>query len=254
MGTLKKPESKADMTTDPAEIEAAMEGTEPAMSAPVVPVAGAPNPWEVMNRVALALEALSSRPAGEQSNTAIETLTQAVMRMADSNIKAAQMTVDESKKANRPSNQVVPNVSVFNRRGVLLDQRDPKNAGPFKPPLKCLMMIPWLAEWDSLNREEVQLLNLLEEGSYTILRTDRTKLQIDVQMTYRADRVTPSSLLMVHETGYNQDNFRLMPPMADMLRVMLKQHDPEIRKAAAAVLTDEEEEAFIEAGELTVSQ
>ncbi len=114
-------------------------------------------------------------------------------------------------------------------------------------------MIPWLVEWEGCTREEVELLNLLEGGSYTIKRADRSKINVEVVIDYKADRVTPSLLTVRHESAFNNDNFKMMPPLADMLRDMLKQHDRTIALAAASVLTDEEEEALIEAGDLSVS-
>jgi arsenate reductase-like glutaredoxin family protein len=74
-----------------------------------------------------------------------------------------------------------------------------------------------------------------------------------VIVEYKEDGRTPSRLLMNHETAFNNDNFRMMPPLVDMLRDILKQHDRDVRALSAAVLSDEEEEALIEAGELSIS-
>jgi hypothetical protein len=149
-------------------------------------------------------------------------------------------------RARRPSNEVTPMISVFNRRGELLEEYQ-------KPPLKCLMLIPWVAEWESLTREEVELLNLLEPGTFLITRNDKTKLKITVQTRMKEDGKTPSELLLNHETGYNNDNFRLMPSLSDMLREIIKQLPPQVARLAHAILTDEEEAAMIAAGKLTVS-
>lgn len=263
--TLKK-KSDTPASEEPTidDIVGVISADEPISSVPVGPsgiedVPSPPSsgvdPWAVMDRLTRALESLSSRPAeGGQNSKAIEVLTDAVTRLADASIKGSQLVVDESKRAFRPSNQVIPEISVFNRRGRAPQANEAGVVeGPVKPPLKCLMMIPWVAEWESLTREEVELLNLLEEGAYVIRRQDRTKVTMTVQMRYAEDNVTPSALFINHETAFNQDNFRNMPPLSDMLRDMLKQHDRPIAQRAAAVLTDEEEEALIEAGELTVT-
>src|SRR5262249_20542291 len=149
-----------------------------------------------------------------------------------------------------PSNEVVHQRSVFNRRGLLL----PEDAeGPRKPPLKCIMMLPWLVEWESITREECELLNLLQPGEYIMKRIDGTKIKAEIKIDYKIDQVTPSRLILTHDTAYNNDNFRLIPALAEWTRYILNQHEPLIRQAAKAVLTDEEEEALIEAGQLSVS-
>ena len=232
-------EARSVMLTD----EPAPEPEAPVLQPPTE--AGAPNPWEVMARVATALEALVARSSGgSQDSTAIEKLTTALERMTSAQIQSSDKSIEEARRAFRPSNMVNPGVSVFNRRG---DRDFPK------PPLKCMVMMPWLAEHEALTREEVELLNLLEAGEYTIKRTDRSKIVISVQMRYNVDGKTPSAMLISHETAFNNDNFRMMPAIADWLRDALKQHDRTIAQQAAAILTDEEEEALIEAGELTVS-
>jgi hypothetical protein len=232
------------------EAEAAVWETQPEPTPeplpPHPPAAATPDPWEVMARVANALEAIASRGNPSQDGQAIEKLTEALARMTDAQIATGEKQVEEQKRAFRPENKIIPNVSVFNRRGTLLEDYQ-------KPPLKCLMMLPWLAEWESLTREEVELLNLLEAGSYIIKRADRSKITVSVDVRYKLDNITPSMLLINHETAFNNDNFKNLPPLADMLRDMLKQHDRTIAHQAAAILTDEEEEALIEAGQLSVS-
>lgn len=179
----------------------------------------------------------------------METLSTALVRLSESNIEGSKLIADETRRAHRPSNEIAHNRSVFNRRGVTLPEEEYK-----KPALKCIMMIPWLIEWESINREEVELLNLLQEGEYILSRVDRTKIRVTVHVDYKVDNVTPSRLIMNHETAFNNDNKDLMPPLTDWLRMILRQHDPETRSLAAAVMSDEEEEALIEAGQLSVSK
>lgn len=218
---------------------------------------GQPNPWAIMNRLVQAIEGMQQRPAGDQNSQALEILTQAVLRLSEASIAGSKQIAEAQIKAVRPSNEVIPNISVFNRRG-----RDPKLEGcadaafhyaTIKPKLKCMMMVPWIAEWESLTREEVMLLNLLEEGQYVVKRQDRSKVTLTVNIRYAEDNKTPSVLFINHDTAFNQENFRNMPPMPDMYRDMLKQHDRSIAQKAAAVLTDEEEEALIESGQLSVT-
>lgn len=220
---------------------------------PSTPTPAAPDPWAVMNRVAVALEALALRqgPApNDHVQTLIETLSGAMARMSDNQLKGAELVAYETRRAHRPSNEVPPLCSVFNRRGVLL----PEDAlGPRKPKLKCLMMIPWLVEWESCTREEVELLNLLEAGEYTLKRIDNTKLRVNVHIDYKVDNKTPSRLLLNHDTAFNNDNKNLIPSLVEMLRQILRQHPASVSSASRQVMTDEEEEALIEAGELSVS-
>lgn len=184
----------------------------------------------------------------------------ALERLAESNIAGAKLVTAEQRRTYRPSNEFPHLRSVFNRRGVLLDEQYPEGhagidgADPVKPPLKCLMLIPWLAEWESLTREEVELLNLIQPGEYVVKRIDNSKIKITVSIEYKIDGTTPTRMLINHETAYNNDNQRLWPPIPEWCRQILRQHDPEIARLAAAVMTDEEEEALIEAGELLVSQ
>jgi hypothetical protein len=234
-----------------------MEDSHMAKDNPETPPA-APDPWTVLNRVAAAMEALAGAPKSDKTDALIATLTQTMARVSDNQLKGAELIANETRRSNRPSNEVVPNISVFNRRGVLL----PLDAeGPRKQPLKCIMLIPWLAEWESLTREEVELLNLLEPGEYMLPLIDRSKVKMEVRVDYKVDGKTPHRLLMNNVgadgqpgTAFNNDNFRLIPPLSDMLRSILRQHSKEIRDRARAVLSDEEEEALIEAGELLISK
>lgn len=214
--------------------------------APVPVQTGSTIEERMMAMMAAMTQAISVLASKGTDDKAVLALTAAFDRMTAAQTYSSNLAIEEQRKAFRPSNQVIPNVSVFNRRGDLLEDYK-------KPPLKCLMMIPWLVEWEACTREEVELLNLLEAGSYTIKRADRSKIAMEVVMEYKADRVTPSLLTIRHESAFNNDNFKMMPPLPDMLRDMLKQHDRAVSLATSTVLTDEEEEAMIEAGELSVS-
>lgn len=215
----------------------------------------APDP--LMERITAAIEALSKKTESTATEQALLLLTGVMERLLTAQQTNQSLMLEEQRRQTRPENKVIPGISVFNRRG-----RDPQQGttpkeihlGTLKKPLKCPMMVPWIAEWESLTREEVDLLNLLEPGSFIVSRIDRTKITVSVQMRYKEDGHTPAMLLLTHETSFNNDNFKLMPPLSDMLRYILKQSDRVTAQKAAAVLSDEEEEALIEAGDLLVTQ
>lgn len=217
----------------------------------------APDPWAILDRLASALESAKASPVANNNEELMSRLAHALERVSESQLEGSRLIASETRRAHRPSNEVAPNISVFNRRGMLL----PEDAdGPRKPLLKCIMLIPWLVEWDSCTREEVELLNLLQAGEYHLSLVDKSRIKMEVRIDLKVDGHTPSRLLMNNVgtdgqpgTAYNNDNFRLIPALSDLLRQILRQHDPETRALAAAVMSDEEEEALIEAGELTTS-
>lgn len=196
---------------------------------------------------------------GSEAGELARILGPALERLAESNLAGAKLITAEQRRTHRPSNEFPHLRSVFNRRGVLLGEQFPEGhamadgTDPIKPPLKCIMLLPWLAEWESLTREEVELLNLLQPGNYVVKRVDNSKVRIDVVIEYKVDGKTPSRLVINHETAYNNDNHRLWPSIPEWVRQALRQHDPDTARLAAAVMTDEEEEALIEAGDLVAS-
>lgn len=212
-----------------------------------------PNPWDVLNRVAAAVELLAARQAEAPSASneqMMTTLSGALARLAETQLEGAKLIADETRRQVRPSNEVVPKISAFNRRGENL----PDDAeGPRKPLLKCVMLVPWLLEWESCTREEVELANLLEPGEFILHRIDKSTVKVTCTIDYKSDMTTPSRLVLTHDTAFNKENFRLIPDLAGCFRQYLRQHDPEVRQLAAEVMTDEEEEAYIAAGHLSVS-
>lgn len=208
---------------------------------------GGIDPMAVLDKLGNALAALGAQNnRTDRMEEMMVLLTNAMNRIADTNLQGAERLAMEQKRAHRPSNEIYHGRSVFNRRGDLLDDYK-------KPRLKCIMMLPHLAEWESLTREEVELLNLLEPGSYQIKRIDNSKVLISVTVDYAVDNKTPSRLIVRHDTAFNNDNFSLFPVLTDWARQALRQHDKAVYAASRAVLSDEEEEAMIEAGELSVS-
>lgn len=263
-----------DMTQDDIDalLSAAAAETQPEPDSVAEAAAQAPT----TDPVALALQSIAQTQAmmvqmmgqlmaradsGDGQATALaKILAPALERMAESNLAGAKLVTAEQRRTHRPSNEFPHLRSVFNRRGVLLDDQYPEgHAGPegidpIKPKLKCLMMLPWLAEWESMTREEVELLNLLQPGTYMVKRVDNSKVQVTVNTEFKVDGVTPTRLLVNHETAYNNDNQRLWPSIADWCRQVLRQHDQTTARLASAVMSDEEEEALIEAGDLVVSK
>jgi hypothetical protein len=205
------------------------------------------DPLQVMAQLAAGLQALAARQDSndERQQELMATLGSAMARIAESNIKGSEQIAAEMRRSQRPSNEIVPMRSVFNQRGVLLDDNH-------KPPLKCIMFIPWMAEWDSLTREEVELLNLLEPGEYRVTQNDGEEYRITIKAEFNLDGKTMSRLLMNHPTAFTQENFRKQAPLRMMLREIIEQI-PGSKPLLAAVLTEKEEAAMIAAGQLAVS-
>lgn len=209
-----------------------------------IPVEGRSiGPSEFEARMAKAMESITARMASGQSDGTSEFLALAMMQLSEglkglreATLKSAQMQADMQRRVHRPENQFTPNISVFNLRG---DKDFPR------PQLKCEMLLPWPVSKDteSLTREEIELLNLLQPGEWMILRTDRTRLKLTVRGQYKLDSTTELSRLSInHDTGFNNDNHRQMPH--DWIR-QLAMANPKTRRAAVDVLTMDEEEALI---------
>lgn len=208
------------------------------------------DPYAVIDRLTGALEALASQRASATGNDQavvvmmMEKLTAALARVSEAQVAGSKMIADETRKAHRPSNEIAHFRSPFNPRG----ERDYP-----RPKLKCLMMIPWLLDRDSCTREEIELANLLETGEYVVKRVDGTKFKVMCKVHYALDDKTPSRLIMTNETAFNNDYFKLMPSLVDYLRQVLKQHNPDVARQAAAVLSMDEEEALIASEQLPIS-
>lgn len=207
---------------------------------------GLPPVGDVMqDRLAAALEALAVKntqtPSGDDRlAAAMELMALAIQRMTEGQMKGSQLIADANKRAVRPENANAPMISVFNLRG---EKDFPK------PRLKCRMLLPWEAEEDSLDREEIELLNLLQAGEYTVVRNDRTKVKMRISIQTKLDSDEASILLLNHDTAFNNDYHRMLPPLTDILRQMLKQN-PRTKHLANQVLTMDEEAALILTGQL----
>lgn len=191
-----------------------------------------------MARLASAIEALAHRPAGPLTGDQrlMERLVAVMEKVANGQTVANTATADAIRKSQDPSNMFSPLVSVFNPRG----ERDHP-----RPQLRCRMFLPWEAEVESLTREEIELLNLLEPGEFYIKRNDDSRILITVKTTVNPNTGQYERLLMNSETGFNNDYHWLIPPMRVMLRQILAQR-PKTKADAAAVRSMEDELSLIE--------
>lgn len=150
-------------------------------------------------------------------------------------------------KVNDPSNKVGPEISVFNPRG----QKDHR-----MPPLKCEIWAPWRSrEGDhGLDREEVELFNLLEPGEYVIELVDGSPQKVVVipqrhAITGALTRLTLSGPLNDEGKGtplFTTETKNLFPATRLWLREILGD-------AAKGVMTMKDELKLIQRGELAVS-
>lgn len=210
-------------------------------------VSGSSEEPDITERLTIALEALAQKQVATGGTTesalfaaAMNRMAEALERVSEGQLKGSKLVADATIRAQRPSNEFAPKISVFNLRG---EKDFPKDK------LKCRMLIPWEAEEDSLTREEVELLNLMQPGEYIVVRNDRTKVKLYCRVSTNLDSDVPALLIINHDTAFNNDYHRMMPPLTEVLRQMLKQN-PKSRNAEKLVLSMEEEEALILAGKL----
>jgi len=197
-------------------------------------------PADLLERLTAALESLSARPQKSTDDaTAMQALAAAVEQMTSGHIAGSKLIAEATRRAHRPSNEIAPMISVYNLRG---DKDFPK------PPLRCDMFMPWPLEPESLTREETELLNLLVPGEFPVERNDCSKIVLTVRTTFKLDSTTPDKLFINHDTAFNNDNHRLMPPLRRLLRQVLDQGANAL--AGRQVLSMEAEAALIHAGKL----
>lgn len=176
----------------------------------------------------------ASGGGSDQIAAAMMMIAEAMNGFRAASLQGAQTIADMQRRTTRPENSFHPMISSFNPRG---DKDFPR------PKLKCEMFLPWPAEsGESMTREEIELLNLLVPGTYTILRVDRTPIKLAVVIATSLDSDVPSRLVIHHETAFNNENHTLMP--FDWLRQMVMRH-PDLKAQGALILSMEEEEALI---------
>lgn len=202
-----------------------------------------PDTMSTEDKLTYLIERLADQKDADPAIT--DVLAAALNRLADAQLAGSKLIADETRRAHRPSNEVVPMRSTLNPRGNLLPDYQ-------KPKLACPMMLPWLADDDSCSREEVELLNLLLKapGKYAVEMTDGRSVEIDVKVDANIDG-TPYRMLINNETAFKNEFFKYVPPLPLYLRQILVQSP--LKRDAAGILTMAEENAMIRAGELTVS-
>jgi hypothetical protein len=165
-------------------------------------------------------------------------------QQAQSEVQKAQLKQTAPKDNGR-----VPLISVFNPRG----EKD----FPM-PVLKCEFWAPWRESptYHSFDREEVELVNLLEPGQYTVELTDGSPIQVSI-VGVRNSETGKLERLSMHgakdeTTGHYSSLFtnerrQIYPSLKEMLRQM-------IGEPADSVMTMRRENALIASGQLSVSQ
>lgn len=175
----------------------------------------------------------------------LQALVAALQQIASGQVnsqRAATEALDMSARMQQPDNKFSHGISAFNPQG---DREYPR------PTLKCAMFLPWEAEQESLTFEEIELLNLLEEGEYIIRRNDGVKIQVTVKIKMNMNG-TPDTLFMNSEAAFTDETHWMMPPLVSVLRQILDAR-PHTRKSASAVLTMDTRASMIVAKELPVS-
>jgi hypothetical protein len=175
------------------------------------------------------------------------TLPQVMAALADilrgnQDVQKAQL-----KQTAPKSNASVPLRSPFNPRG---EKNFPM------PLLKCDVYCPWkmTPTYHSLDREEVELFNLLEPGEYPVEMVDGSTTRVHVVGVRDSNTGTLERLALlggkddtgVHAGLFTNETRHNFPSLKSMLRQM-------VGEPADSVLTMKRESALIASGELAVS-
>ena len=177
--------------------------------------------------------------ATDQTSAVIEGFRGLVDELKQSRLEAPDVHAKAMKKAMRPSNDAVPGISVFNPRG----QKD----YPL-PDLKCEIMAPYSIHpaYHGLDREEVELFNLLEPGDYEIELADSTNGRVFVKGIFNELTEKLEKLSVSTSPLWTAENKSLFPSMRSMLRQILGEK-------ANQVMPMTQERKLILAGQLDVS-
>lgn len=162
-----------------------------------------------------------------------------VQELRETRQEAPMLNAQAFEKVRNPSNVVSTGRSVFNPRGTKLDDWT-------MPELKCEIHAPWKIHpaYHGLDREEVELFNLLEAGEYVIELNDQTPAKVAVRVI--KNDITGKVEKMHLDTNWSEEHKGKYPAMRNMLRQMLG-------KKAESVWTMKEELALIKSGDLSVS-
>lgn len=196
----------------------------------------AKDPEDPMAKLAASIEKLAERQAGPSPvdptlMALLAGMMSTMQSLVQQQVVGNQGAAEAIRRSQDPSNMFAPDVSVFNPRG----ERDHP-----RPNLACPMFLPWEAEKESLTREEIELLNLLEPGEFYVRRNDESKILVTIKTTTNPNTGKHDRLLMNSETGFNNDYHWLIPPLRQTLRQILNQR-AHTKEAATKVLTMERE-------------
>ena len=148
-------------------------------------------------------------------------------------------------KLRSPDNLVTPGKNYQNPRG---------REFPL-PRLKCEFFAPHTIhpEYHGLDREEIELFNLLEPGHYRYTKTDGSEEPLVVTGQNNEQTGKLERLRLKCEQFSKDMKGQRFPGMRQVLREILAQHPGDIPEKAKAVLSMKDERALIAKGELPVT-
>ncbi len=167
---------------------------------------------------------------------ALKSLADATMKQAEEN--SAVVRAKEMTKAMYPQNQSPPRISDLNPRG---DKDYPR-----PDPIYDKLFLPWQAEKEDLTREELELINLIQPGEYSVRRHDGTEVKIDAKVVTNDVSGKPEQFWLISPMAFSSENRLLMPSLVETLRQMAGD-------AAKDVMPMDEERRLVASGELGVS-
>lgn len=246
-----RPDVMEDRDPTPEEISAFADVDLPPLTAPMDP--SRDTDYEDTPRVVTVtqpamqarMEALLSKLEGQapqdstgQLASAMAMIAEAMNGFRQATLDGADKVADVHRRGTSQENKFFPGISAFNPRG---DKDFPR------PALKCTMfLMSQPADQESLTREEIELLNLIEPGEYTITLVDARKILLQVTGEKRLNSEVVSKLLISHPTAFTNEYHTLIPH--NWIRQMAEnRHNPVARAKAQAVLTMEDEEVLIAA-------
>lgn len=179
------------------------------------------------------------------------TIAQALASLAEIARQGQEVQKAQLKQTAKKSNEFGPNISPYCLRG----EKDYAN-----PLLKCTVDCPSheTPTYNALDREEIELLNLLEPGDYVIEMLDGSTIPLCVLGVRNHETGKLESMRFAgqydeearqHGSLYTAERRSSFPSLKSMVRQMLEQRSVE----HAGVLTMVRERALIKSGELLVS-
>lgn len=163
-----------------------------------------------------------------------------IAELQQARLEQPELQAKAFEKAQNPSLKVTTQVSHFNPRG----EKD----FPM-PPLKCEIHAPWKIHpaYHGLDREEVELFNLLQPGEYVATGTDDAPIKIRVIARTNDATGAIERLDIKCEQFTAEHKGQRLPAMRAILREI-------VGEAARDVMPMTQERKLILAGELAVSK